>query len=209
MISNENNIPAINGLVLAGGKSRRMGRDKDLIQWHGKEQRYFAADLLQPFCEEVFISCRSEQISGIDPAYKALPDTFLDMGPLGGILSAMRSQRDRAWLVIACDLPLLNEDIIRFLMTSRDPQKIATTYQSPYDGLPEPLITIWEPRSYSSLLHFLGKDITCPRKVLINNNNDVALLQAPQPEMLMNVNTPKEAAKAEHNLKQSINKRHD
>ena len=54
MISEEQNrIPSINGLVLAGGKSTRMGTAKDLLNWHGKEQRYFAADLLAPFCDEV------------------------------------------------------------------------------------------------------------------------------------------------------------
>jgi molybdopterin-guanine dinucleotide biosynthesis protein A len=59
MISEEHNTtPRVNGLVLAGGKSVRMGKAKDLLHWHGKEQRYFAADLLAPFCDEVFISDR-------------------------------------------------------------------------------------------------------------------------------------------------------
>src|SRR4051812_47661865 len=51
----------LNGLVLAGGKSERMGRDKTRINWHGKEQCYYISDLLKPFCSEVFISCRHEQ----------------------------------------------------------------------------------------------------------------------------------------------------
>lgn len=198
MISKENNIPLLNGLVLAGGRSKRMGTDKDLIKWHNKEQRCYAADLLTPFCGEVFISCRAEQAKDIDSAYKTLPDTFLDMGPFGGILSALRSQRDKAWLVIACDLPLLNEDTLRFLIRNRNAQKIATTYQSPHDDLPEPLITIWEPESYPVLLSFLGKGITCPRKVLMNS--DVLLLQPLQPEALMNVNTPEDAEKAKEIL---------
>jgi len=194
VISNENNIPLVNGLVLAGGRSTRMGTDKDVMNWHGKEQRYYAADLLKPFCQEVFISCRQEQIPGIAPTYKALPDTFLNMGPTGGILSALRLQRDKAWLVIACDLPLLTEETIRFLIENRDPAKIASTYQSPHDGLPEPLITIWEPASYPVLLHFLGKGMTCPRKVLMNS--DATILQPLQPQTLMNVNTPEDAKKA-------------
>lgn len=198
MISKENNISSLNGLVLAGGKSRRMGRDKDLIQWHGKEQRYYAADMLQHFCEEVFISCRAEQAKDIDDAYQTLPDTFLDMGPYGGILSALRSHRDKAWLVVACDLPLLNEETIRFLIANRNSQKIATAFESPHDGLPEPLITIWEQQSYPVLLHFLGKEITCPRKVLMNS--DVRILKPLQPEALMNVNTPEEAASAKEIL---------
>ncbi len=199
MISTKNNTtPLINGLVLAGGKSKRMGIAKDLMQWHGKAQRYYAADLLNSFCAETFISCRPEQEKDIETGYRALPDSFLDMGPFGGILTALRSQRNRAWLVVACDLPLLNEATLRFLVANRDAKKIATTYQSPHDGLPEPLVTIWEPDSYPALLHFLGKGNTCPRKVLMNN--EVLVLHAPQPEALMNVNTPDEAVTAKQLL---------
>ncbi|KPE49053.1 molybdenum cofactor biosynthesis protein MoaC [Chryseobacterium indologenes] len=200
MISEENNtIPSINGLVLAGGKSRRMGTPKDLLNWHGKEQRYFAADLLAPFCEEVFISCRQDQLKDFDPDYHALTDTFLNMGPFGGILSALRSQRDKAWLVVACDLPLLDKKSLEFLISSRDDKKAATTYESPFDGLPEPLITIWEPKSYPLLLNFLGTGNTCPRKVLINS--DTLILKPRNPDALMNVNTPEDAEKAQNILK--------
>ena len=83
MTSNDqNNIPLLNGLVLAGGKSVRMGTAKDQLNWHGKEQRYFAADLLAPFCEEVFISCRQDQLDHFDTGYNTLTDTFLNMGLL-------------------------------------------------------------------------------------------------------------------------------
>lgn len=202
MISKENNFPKLNGLVLAGGKSQRMGNPKDKINWHGKEQRYFAADLLAPFCDEVFISCRQDQLENFDPNYNALPDTFLNMGPFGGILSALRSQRDKAWLVVACDLPLLDEKSLEFLIENRNIEKAATTYESPFDGLPEPLITIWEPKSYPLLLNFLGSGITCPRKVLINS--DTLILKPGNPDSLMNVNTPDDMVKAQEILRKHI-----
>ncbi|MEI3791277.1 MULTISPECIES: NTP transferase domain-containing protein [unclassified Chryseobacterium] len=199
MISKETDFPKLNGLILAGGKSQRMGNPKDKINWHGKEQRYFAADLLAPFCEEVFISCRQDQLENFDTDYKALTDTFLNMGPFGGILSALRSQRDKAWLVVACDLPLLDKKSLEFLIENRNTEKAATTYESPFDGLPEPLITIWEPKSYPLLLNFLGSGNTCPRKVLINS--DTLILKPGNPEALMNVNTPEDMAKAKEILK--------
>lgn len=199
MISKETDFPKLNGLILAGGKSVRMGNPKDKINWHGKEQRYFAADLLTPFCDEVFISCRQDQLGNFNPEYNALTDTFLNMGPFGGILSALRSQRDKAWLVVACDLPLLDKNSLEFLIQSRDPEKAATTYESPFDGLPEPLITIWEPKSYPLLLNFLGIGNTCPRKVLINS--DTLILKPANPDSLMNVNTPEDMAKAQKILR--------
>jgi len=202
MISKETDIPKLNGLVLAGGKSQRMGNPKDKIDWHGKEQRYFAADLLAPFCDEVFISCRQDQLENFDPNYKALTDTFLNMGPFGGILSALRSQRDKAWLVVACDLPLLDEKSLEFLIENRNIEKAATTYESPFDGLPEPLITIWEPKSYPLLLNFLGSGITCPRKVLINS--DTLIVKPGNPDSLMNVNTPEDMVKAQEILRKQM-----
>ncbi|WP_313003331.1 NTP transferase domain-containing protein [Chryseobacterium gleum] len=202
MISKETDVPQLNGLVLAGGKSQRMGNPKDKINWHGKEQRYFAADLLTPFCDEVFISCRQDQLENFDPNYNALTDTFLNMGPFGGILSALRSKRDTAWLVVACDLPLLDEKSLEFLIENRNIEKAATTYESPFDGLPEPLITIWEPKSYPLLLNFLGSGITCPRKVLINS--DTLILKPGNPDSLMNVNTPEDRERAQEILRKQI-----
>lgn len=201
MISKETDLPQLNGLVLAGGKSLRMGNPKDKINWHGKEQRYYTADLLAPFCENVFISCRRDQLEHFDTDYNALTDTFLNMGPFGGILSALRAQRDKAWLVVACDLPLLDKNSLEFLIRSRDAEKAATTYESPFDGLPEPLITIWEPKSYPLLLNFLGLGNTCPRKVLMNS--DTLILKPHNPDALMNVNTPEEMTKAKEILKKS------
>jgi molybdopterin-guanine dinucleotide biosynthesis protein A len=200
MTSIENKMSLLNGLVLAGGKGKRLGRDKGLIKWQSKEQRYLIADILKAQCEEVFISCRADQRAEILENYRSLPDTFLDLGPYGGILSALRAQPDRAWLVVACDLPLLDADTIQFLIANRNRKTIATTFKSPHDGLPEPLITIWEPESYPVLLSFLAKQYSCPRKVLLNSETTV--LEPPNPDALMNVNTPEDAEKAEAILRQ-------
>jgi len=193
----------LNGLVLAGGKSKRMGTDKGVMQWHGKEQRYRMADLLQALCNEVFISCREEQQKEIDPAYKTLADAFTNAGPLGGILSALKSHPGQAWLVTACDLPLLDLATLEYLVEHRDPRALATTFQSPFDGLPEPLITIWEPSSLPVLLEHLSAGYTCPRKALIRNNDRINMLQAPDPDKLMNANTPEDAENVKERIRQT------
>lgn len=192
--------PALNALVLAGGKSERMGHDKGAINWHQKEQRYHMADLLKHYTNEVYISCRTDQQQDIDPAYPALTDTFTGLGPFGAILSAFREQPEKAWLVVACDLPLLDKATLDLLTASRDTSAIATTFESPHDGFPEPLITIWEPKSYPVLLAFLAQGYSCPRKVLINS--DTKIIQAPQTPALMNVNTPEELEQAKTLLQQ-------
>ena len=189
MISKENNQPVLNGLVLAGGQSKRMGFDKGMVDWYGKEQRYYMADMLQSFCDEVYIS-RSSTEQQIDEQYQTLTDTFTGLGPYGAILSALSEKPNNAWLVVACDLPLLDKDTLQFLVDNRDVSAIATAYGNGFQDLPEPLIAIWEPKSKEVLLSFLEKGYSCPRKVLINS--DTKLLQAPNVDALTNVNTPED-----------------
>ncbi len=183
-------IPALYGLVLTGGKSTRMQHDKGLLDYHGKPQREFVWELLQNKCTKVFTSCRKDQVNEIEDKHSPLPDTFEDLGPYGGILSAFRTNPDGAWLTLASDLPLLDEEIIDFLIENRDPSKIATAFWDPEGKFPEPLITIWEPRAYQELLHFLSLGYSCPRKALINS--DVNMIIAPDVTKLMNVNYPEE-----------------
>lgn len=180
----------LNGLVLAGGKSTRMGEDKGMVHWHGKEQRYYVADLLAGFCKEVFISCRKEQATTIDKKFKVIKDEVEDRGPLGAIISAFHKNKNSAWLVVACDLPLIDEKTIQYLIQNRDEDVVATTFESPDDGLPEPLITIWQPAALPLLKVALSERKYSPQKILMKAK--IKLLSAPDRSALMNVNTPEE-----------------
>ncbi|MFN4256888.1 MAG: NTP transferase domain-containing protein [Saprospiraceae bacterium] len=186
--------PPLCGLVLAGGRSQRMGRDKTVFDWHGKPQREHLADVLQSLGIPAHFSCRAEQVAEFTENQRVIADTFLELGPFGAILSAFRERPDAAWLVVASDLPLLDAATLRFLVENRRPTAIATAFKSPTEShppMPEPLITIWEPKAYLHLLQFLAQSVSCPRKVLINS--DTHLLDAPDPAALTNVNTPEEA----------------
>ncbi len=163
----QQNIAPIQGLVLAGGKSLRMGTDKGLLKYHGKSQRNFAVDMLKNMHINTFLSVRKEQ--NIKDT-QTVEDVFLGLGPFGAICSAFQSNPNVAWLVIATDLPFLDQNIIQLLLEKRDPSKIATAVQGNSKQFPEPLITIWEPKSYPVLLNYLAQGISCPRKILINSN---------------------------------------
>ncbi len=185
-------ILPLKGLVLAGGRSQRMGEDKGAIAYHGKPQRVYAADLLQQFCADVYISCRPDQVGTMQSDYPLLPDKLIGLGPFGAIATAFQAFPNHAWLVVACDLPLLNKQTLNQLVGARNTSAIATAFQSPSNEFPEPLITIWEPKSYSVLLQFLAMGYSCPRKVLINS--EIELIQASDPAALTNVNVPTEKA---------------
>ena len=192
--------PLLNGLVLAGGKSVRMGFDKALINWHGKEQQYYLADLLSQICDDIFISCTRDR--NIDFSYKKIEDTFMDLGPFGAILSAFRENPDAAWLVVACDLPLLDLSTLNYLKEYRNVSSMATSFESPYNHFPEPLIAIWEPKSYPALLSFLSQGYNCPGKAL--RNMDVTVLKIRNPGKLTNVNTKEDMEKVKQQLQNTL-----
>lgn len=182
--------PKLYGLVLAGGKSTRMGRDKGLIDYHGKPQREYVFEMMNAVCEKTFLSFREGQEVATD--LPVLRDTFKGLGPFGAMLSAFREHPNQAWLVVACDLPLLDKKTLNYLVENRNPSAVATAFYNPETDFPEPLITIWEPRSYPILYQFLAQGYSCPRKVLINS--EIEILKIDETEVLKNVNKPEELA---------------
>jgi len=193
------NVPRINGLVLAGGKSQRMGKDKGLIDYHGAPQREYLYQLLSGFTERTFMSCRPDQVVEFDKEFDVIPDSIAGLGPFGAIMSAFREYPNQAWLVLACDLPLLDQDAILHLIQHRNPSKVATTFFNKETKFPDPLVTIWEPKAYPRLLHFLSLGYSCPRKVLINSNTEV--IKPHNEDILLNANSPDEYGKVLEILK--------
>ncbi|RZA24824.1 MAG: molybdopterin-guanine dinucleotide biosynthesis protein B [Proteobacteria bacterium] len=179
----------LRALILAGGRSERMGRDKALISYQGQPQFARLYTELWALDLKPVISLREDQWPELDlNAYTLLKDRFLGLGPLGGILTALHDEPNTAWLVVACDLPLLDKFTIQNLIASRDPLKCATAYRSTTDGLPEPLCAIYEPKMKMRLHEALSLGYSCPRKVLINTASHI--IDSVNPDALANANTP-------------------
>ncbi len=187
-------IAPIQGLVLAGGKSTRMGTDKGTLQFYGKNQRDVTIDLLEKHQLKTFLSVREEQEISIE---NKITDKFIGLGPFGAICSAFQENPDVAWLVLATDLPFVNDEVVQLLLKHRNPSKIATTIKGKNTQFPEPLITIWEPKSYPLLLNYLSQGYSCPRKVLINS--DVEIIEIDD-SLIRNINTPEDFKAAQKEI---------
>lgn len=184
---------ALYGLVLAGGRSSRMHADKAALTYRRRPQLELAFELLTPFVSRAWVSVREDQRD--DPlraAYPQIVDGPGVEGPIAGIIAALSAHSEAAWLVVACDLPLLDANTLRGLLAGRDNSRLATAFRSATDGLPEPLCAIYEPASRESILRFVASGISCPRKFL--SRHDVALLAPASPSALANTNTPEELA---------------
>jgi molybdenum cofactor guanylyltransferase len=168
-----------------------MQRDKAVLVYHGRTQLEWAVSFLQPHVERVFVSVRPDQTN--DPVrarFEQIVDTETNLGPIAGIMAAQAKHPNAAWLVLACDLPFLDQGTLTTLIAARDPQRLATAFRSSHDVLPEPLCAIYEPASREAILAHVASGKNCPRKFLINS--DVKLLDEPNPHALDNVNTPDE-----------------
>jgi len=190
------------GLVLTGGKSRRMGKDKGQLQYYHVNHSTYLCNLLNRFCAATFISCRSEQKYSSVTETSTIFDEKRYSGPLNGLLSAHHQYPEKAWLVVAVDLPHINEKTIRTLIANRNPQKIATVYASHASHLPEPLVAIWEPKGLLLAEAFTRKtNKCCPRKFLMNQ--DIALVLPENDLELFNANFPKDYETAKRKIAQS------
>jgi molybdopterin-guanine dinucleotide biosynthesis protein A len=192
----------LHGLVLAGGRSSRMGSDKAALQYAGRSQLERAFALLEPLVSRCFVSVRPEQRN--DPLrarFAQIVDAVPDLeGPAAGILSALRAHPQAAWLVLACDLPFLDAGTLQHLIARRDPTRVATCFRSSHDALPEPLCAIYEPAALAGLEQFVAGGRICPRKFLIRSGT--VPLEQPQAQALDNVNTPIELEDARQRLDQ-------
>jgi len=188
------------GLVLAGGASTRMQRDKATLAYHGATQLEWAFGLLSGVCASTFVSVRPDQRDEpVRARFPKIVDRLPGVGPLAGIVAALQEHPEAAWLVVACDLPFLTDATLRHLIDHRDPQCVATAYRSAHDGLPEPLCAIWEPAAREAALAQLASGKSCPRKFLISANT--RLLELPDARALDNVNTTAEFDAAKEALR--------
>lgn len=184
----------LSALLLAGGRSSRMGRDKALIDYHGRRQIDHAAGILSTHCTELFISCRPEQEEAYRPAgLPLITDRYLGIGPLGGLLSAQAARPGEAWLLLACDMPMAGHAAISELTAGRNPFRYATAFTNPGTGRSEPLLACYEPKSREALLlnHAAGRNSLAA----FLESSPVEHLQPNDPEALQGANSPEECAR--------------
>ena len=154
------------GLILTGGKSLRMGKDKAQITYSTSPQWQEVADLLRPFCAKVYWSCTPEQKTNWQLGECGLVDLIPGHGPASGLHAAFTSSGQCAWLVVGCDYPLLESADIQSLVDAREAGIEAITFFNERENEIEPMIALWEPRAQQNFLEAFSKVNNSPRRIL-------------------------------------------
>ena len=190
---------ALQGLILAGGRSRRMGADKGLIDYRGQTQVRWLADLLGEYCVSVRVSVgpRQERAAGY-AAMATIVDREPGNGPAGGLMSAWRTAPGAAWLLVAVDLPLLDRATLTALTAGRSSAHLATAFRHP-DGVLEPLCTIWEPDARVLLEQRLKQGDASLRRLL--ESGPIRALNPPTPEALYSADLPEDRPRIRRRLR--------
>jgi molybdopterin-guanine dinucleotide biosynthesis protein A len=188
-------VTPLHGIVLAGGRSSRMRADKAALAYGSRPQLARAYELLARHVEKAWVSMRREQaVEPLRAGFPQIADGAIGQGPIAGIIAAQERFPDAAWLVLACDLPQLDDATLAELIARRDPGRVATAFRSRHDGLPEPLCAIYEPASRAAILAQVAAGRDCPRKFLVTH--DARVIDPVTPTALDNANTPEDAEAA-------------
>lgn len=186
-------------LILAGGKSTRMGEDKAFIAYHKKPQWQYLRDIGRELGLDVAVSCRPDQSSNFDHC-EIITDAIDSSGPAVGIYSAMKKHPHAHWLVVACDMPLIRKEDVVTLISERSAQHFATAYYNLEKQWAEPLFSIWEPQCRMILWNALESGKACPRELL--NQLHPKAIEPQSQRVLLNVNFPSEKEEIDRLIKE-------
>ncbi|MEN9264682.1 MAG: cyclic pyranopterin monophosphate synthase MoaC [Thermostichales cyanobacterium BF4_bins_65] len=190
------------GLVLTGGQSQRMGQDKALLDYYGEPHAQYLYNLLAQSCEQVFLSAQPNQWQGTPLAnLPTLTDALPQIGPIAGILTALRTYPQVNWLVVACDLPYLTSDTLAPLLHHYREDVVATCYHHPQEGFPEPLCAIYTPQALAVFEAAYAEGVYCPVKIL--QRSPCQRIAPPQPTITANINTPEDYLEALNHVRRA------
>jgi molybdopterin-guanine dinucleotide biosynthesis protein A len=145
----------VTGIILAGGKSSRMGTDKGLQELCGKPLISYSIKALSEICSTIIISTSSDAYQSF--GYKTVADEIPGIGPMGGIYSALKQSKTEKNLVLSCDLPFVSVELLSYILKSSEGYKVTVPWQGN--------------QHYEPLCGFYHLSILDQISIYIQNNN--------------------------------------
>jgi molybdopterin-guanine dinucleotide biosynthesis protein A len=177
----------LTGIILAGGKSSRMGREKGLVYFRGKPLIQYGIDLLSHYTKQILIS--SSNPDYLSFGFEMVPDSVAGQGPAAGIAAALKSSRSIWNIVIACDLPFLQPELIDCLLENSGSFQAVIPI---HNGVMEPLAGIYHQELAGHFEIALSAGELALHRILLANKTkyqDVSQLIQKYPLLFTNFNT--------------------
>lgn len=181
-------------IILAGGKSSRMGEDKALLKYDGQYFIEKIAEELQFFDEKIIARGNNRTLEGMkESGWNIVPDVYPDHGPMGGLHAALKKCESEAMFVVTCDMPMITRELAdKICCEIKDYDAvIAVTDEGKY----HPLCGIYKKELYNSMTEYLEQDNNRVMEVLKKCRLKYFYLNAEESKQLMNVNTREEYQK--------------
>lgn len=173
----------ITGIVIAGGKSSRMGQNKALIKYRGIRLIDNAIEILKNFTDSIIVSS-NEGLTGVKYPIKA--DEFNNLGPIGGLYSCLLASETDCNIIIPCDVPNISVNLYKELLA--DCEKFDAVIPVLPDGKYEPLVACYN-KSIIPLVEGAIRAIDYKMVNLINKAN-VKFVRVEDVMQFKNINTP-------------------
>lgn len=197
-VNNEN----VTGVILAGGKARRMGGcDKGLVEINNKTMVSYVVDTLKPQVQTILINANRSAEEYKKLGYKVISDQLEDyQGPLAGMAAAMACAKTEYIVTCPCDGPLLSKDLVSRLATAMQDEQVEISVA--HDGKRmQPVYALLNCKLHSSLLEFLNSG---ERKIdkWYSQHQYKEVDFSDYPDCFININTPEDQAQISEKLNQ-------
>ncbi|AXT62341.1 molybdenum cofactor guanylyltransferase [Aquimarina sp. AD10] len=157
-----NNEENITGIILAGGKSSRMGSDKGLLVYNNKTFVEHIIEAMQPLVSEIIIVSNTKDYDQF--AHKRVEDIIPDSGPIAGIHTGLTHSNTPSNFVVSCDVPLINRSLLEKL--SLQDKEIYDVVQFEDNGKTIPLIALYKKRCAKKCIELLDANEKRLRKLV-------------------------------------------
>jgi molybdopterin-guanine dinucleotide biosynthesis protein A len=124
----------LTGIVLSGGKSSRMGKDKGFCELNKKPLIAYSIDVLSSVCSQIIIGANTNDYNYL--GYPVIHDKIKDIGPIGGIYSCLKSSKTSDNIILSCDMPLIPVALIEYILSKKADYDIVIPISNSF---PEPL----------------------------------------------------------------------
>lgn len=186
----------ITGLILAGGKSSRMGSDKGLLSLNGSTFIEHIIQTISPFVDEIIIISNNPDYDIYN--LKRVEDIIKNAGPLTGLYSGLYHSKTENNLVISCDVPLINTSVLKKLIKGFEDDKEVIQIQSQDKTMP--LIALYKKQCLHKCLELLQNNERRLRVAVKQFKTKTVTLDSNLDSFVRNINTINQLEALKHEL---------